>query len=149
MSSLRTTKFVISDKPLSLKSSCFEVSPRNFESHIGNLGRICQYSLFSKHQFYILLASVSIYHCQIGSLTQTFGNVCRISVLVSLWDFFKDFTLSMVFSKFWTQFWTTKLNSPLYSSNLFLTLHQKCFPLRISSVNVTKSIGNSEITISR
>ena len=29
-----------------------------------------------------------------------------------------------------------------FSENIIFSLHKKCFPLRISSVNVTKSAGN-------
>ena len=64
-------------------------------------------------------------------------NVWRISVLVSLWHFSRDFILPMIFLKFWMNFlysvWNfTKLNSlytveihvsPPYSLILFRSLH--------------------------
>ena len=110
---------------MSFKSPCFEVFARHFESRIGNLARIYRYSVLSKHP----LHSTSV--CLNLSLSDKephldWENVWRISFLVSLWRFSRYFILLMIFLKFWTNCYVsisnfTKLNVPLYSSNLSLS----------------------------
>ena len=115
----------MSDKTLSLKSPTFEAFARNFESRIENFARICRYSLLSKHPLH------STSECLNLSLSDKephldYENVWRISVLVSLWRFSRDFILLMIFLKLWTNCLYsisnfTKLNVVLYCSNLSLS----------------------------
>ena len=91
-----TITFVMSDKILSLKSSCFEAFARHFESRIGNFARICRCSLLSKHRLH------STSECLNLSLSDKephldCENVLRISVIVSLWRFSRDFVVLMIF----------------------------------------------------
>ena len=120
-----TITFVMSDKILSLKSSCFEAFTRHFESRIGNFARICRCSLLSKHRLH------STSECLNLSLSDKephldCENVLRISVIVSLWHFSRDFVLLMLFLMFWTNCLYsisnfTKLYVSLYCSNLSLS----------------------------
>ena len=98
MSGFFTTEFTSLDINLSLISLCFGAFTDSFEPRIKTLARICRYSLFSKHPRQIIPRISEIYTSECFNLSLSDREIhtnCkdswRISVLVSLWRFFKDF----------------------------------------------------------